>query len=86
MEAMNDTQTANREMLYPMLPAIESIEPLGTLVALNQPGEVNGTSWDGTAGADAYVVLPTAGTAARADWRAGVAVAFAAIVAALAFM
>jgi len=49
METMNETQTANCEMLDAMLPAIESFQPVGTLIALNLPGQVNGTSWDASA-------------------------------------
>jgi carboxylesterase type B len=47
MESMNDTQAGRCEMFDPMLPAIESIMDRSTVVALNEPGEVNGTSWEG---------------------------------------
>jgi len=46
METMNDTQRANCEMWDPMLLAIETILDHGKFVTLNQPGTVQGTSWD----------------------------------------
>jgi len=46
MESMNDTQADNCQMFDPMLPAIETIVDRNAVVALNEPGEVNGTSWE----------------------------------------
>lgn len=60
MEQMGDDQTANCEMLDPMLPAIETPMESGPLVQLNRPGEVNGTSWDFT-NAEAAVGMSTSG-------------------------
>ncbi|OAA67923.1 carboxylesterase [Niveomyces insectorum RCEF 264] len=83
VETMPDDQVANCEMLDPLLPALETPPAPGVQVALNVPGQSNGTSWAQTNGQRALASAGSPSLAGGAT-HAGVLVALAAVAAAMA--